>query len=152
VTAGEDGVTLLCDVDANPPANIIWRKEGSRKIRGNSSKLVFDVVRKEDGGGYYCQAVNELGRRSSEVVTIQTYYPPKVSVSTTKSGPLLENEDDVRLYCDVDASPEPEIAWLKSTPGEVKNSIYSPTILQRFLIEILISSLCAGGASSLTGP
>ena len=37
----------------------------------------------------------------------------------SKSGPLLESEDDVRLYCDVDASPEPEIAWLKSTPGEV---------------------------------
>ena len=37
----------------------------------------------------------------------------------SKSGPLLESEDDVRLYCDVDASPEAEIAWLKSTPGEV---------------------------------
>jgi len=39
-------------------------------------------------------------------------------VRKSKSGPLLESEDDVRLYCDVDASPEPEIAWLKSTPGE----------------------------------
>ena len=45
--------------------------------------------------------------------------PPKVAVRKSKSGPLLESEDDVSLYCDVDASPEAEIAWLKSTPGEV---------------------------------
>ena len=30
----------------------------------------------------------------------------------------MESDDDVRLYCDVDAFPEAEIAWLKSTPGE----------------------------------
>ena len=36
----------------------------------------------------------------------------------SKSGPLVESDDDVRLYCDVDAFPEAEIAWLKSTPGE----------------------------------
>ena len=70
---GEDGVTLLCEVDANPQANIVWRKEGSRKIRGKTSQLVFDVVEKEDAGDYYCQAINELGRRSSEVVSIETY-------------------------------------------------------------------------------
>ena len=37
----------------------------------------------------------------------------------SKSGPLVESDEDVRLYCDVDAFPEAEIAWLKSTPGEV---------------------------------
>ena len=75
-------MTLVCAVDANPPANIIWRKEGSRKIRGNSSSLVFDVVEKEDAGGYYCQAVNELGRRSSEVVSIETYCESEILGST----------------------------------------------------------------------
>ena len=78
-------MTLLCNVDANPPANIIWRKEGSRKIRGNTSELVFDVVLKEDAGGYYCQAVNELGRRSSEVVSIETYCESERQPSTYKS-------------------------------------------------------------------
>ena len=78
-------MTLLCAVDANPPANIIWRKEGSRKIRGNSSSLVFDVVEKEDAGGYYCQAVNELGRRSSEVVSIETYCESEILGSTYKA-------------------------------------------------------------------
>ena len=29
----------------------------------------------------------------------------------------------MRLYCDVDASPEAEIAWLKSTPGEVSEAL-----------------------------
>ena len=78
-------MTLLCAVDANPPANIIWRKEGSRKTRGNSSSLVFDVVEKEDAGGYYCQAVNELGRRSSEVVSIETYCESEIQRSTYKT-------------------------------------------------------------------
>jgi len=75
-------VTLRCAVDANPPANIIWRKEGSRKIRGNSTELVFDVVEKEDAGGYYCKAANELGRRSSEVVSIETYCESEMQGST----------------------------------------------------------------------
>ena len=39
-------------------------------------------------------------------------------MSKSKSGPLLEIDDDVRLYCDVDAHPEAEIAWLKSIPGQ----------------------------------
>ena len=78
-------MTLLCSVDANPPANIIWRKEGSRKIRGNSTELVFDVVEKEDAGGYYCQAVNELGRRSSQVVSIETYCESEILGSTYKA-------------------------------------------------------------------
>ena len=78
-------MTLLCGVDANPPANIIWRKEGSRKIRGNSTELVFDVVEKEDAGGYYCQAVNELGRRSSQVVSIETYCESELQDSTLKT-------------------------------------------------------------------
>ena len=78
-------MTLVCAVDANPPANIIWRKEGSRKIRGNSTELVFDVVGKEDAGGYYCQAVNELGRRSSQVVSIETYCESELQDSTLKT-------------------------------------------------------------------
>ena len=133
---GETGLTLHCEVDANPPAYIVWRKEGSRKIRGNTTDIVFDSVKKEDAGDYYCQAINELGRRSSEVVTIETfcesfsrekhYYKlssdsPSVNVSISKTGPLLENEDDIRLTCDVDANPKPEIAWLKSTPGQVSD-------------------------------
>ena len=43
----------------------------------------------------------------------------------SKSGPLLESDDDVSLYCDVDANPEAEIAWLKSTPGEVCKAFLS---------------------------
>ena len=30
VVEGDDSVTLKCDVDANPEAEITWRKEGDR--------------------------------------------------------------------------------------------------------------------------
>ena len=76
-TVGEDRVVLSCDVEANPEANIIWRKVGSLKIVGDTDHLVLDPVTVEDGGNYTCRASNELGHHTSNLVEVNTYCESK---------------------------------------------------------------------------
>ena len=70
-------VSLSCEVDANPPARVQWRRLGSPvgvlggssgSVVGTSSLLVLDPVRKEDGGSYQCSAENELGLAKPQAV------------------------------------------------------------------------------------
>ena len=41
----EDSMSLKCEVDANPEAEITWRKEGDRRVLGNFP--VLDIGRVE---------------------------------------------------------------------------------------------------------
>ena len=45
VIEDEDSVSLKCEVDANPEAEITWRKEGDRRVLGNFP--VLDIGRVE---------------------------------------------------------------------------------------------------------
>jgi len=116
-------VVLSCDVEANPEANIIWRKVGSLKIVGDSNQLVLDPVTVQDGGNYTCRASNELGHHTSNLVEVNTYYPPSVDdvvIESTKTGPLVDNQDTVKLSCGADSNPPPEITWLKAPKNETE--------------------------------
>ena len=44
VVEDEDSVSLKCEVDANPEAEITWRKEGDRRVLGNFPVLDIGVV------------------------------------------------------------------------------------------------------------
>ena len=44
VVEDEDSVSLKCEVDANPEAEITWRKEGERRVLGNFPVLDIGVV------------------------------------------------------------------------------------------------------------
>ena len=58
---GEDSVTLRCLVDSNPPATIVWRKEGLTDIIGEASEVVFSPVSRHTAGTFVCTAENGLG-------------------------------------------------------------------------------------------
>ena len=136
-TVGEDSVELSCAVEANPPASLVWRRLGSRKVLGAAASLLLDPVTAEDGGDYTCEATNELGSGLSLPVRVDTHCeyqhgldslatashvsdPPAadtLTISTSKAGPLLDSEDSVRLSCAAEASPAPELTWLRARPG-----------------------------------
>ena len=48
--------------------------------------------------------------------------PPNVTVTSSASGPVLEDEDSVSLNCEVDSNPESEIAWRKEGNRKVLSS------------------------------
>ena len=74
---GEDSVSLKCEVDANPEAEITWRKDGDRRVLGNFPVLDIGVVSRTDTGSYSCTATNELGESPPGYVDVETYceYP-----------------------------------------------------------------------------
>ena len=68
VEEGRDSVELRCEADANPHANIVWRRSGKAEILSLESTLVLRPVRRSDSGTYTCQARNIVG--ASQPLTI----------------------------------------------------------------------------------
>ena len=79
VVEGDDSVSLKCEVDANPEAEITWRKDGDRRVLGNFPVLDIGVVSRTDTGTYSCTATNELGESPPGYVEVETYceYPER---------------------------------------------------------------------------
>ena len=49
--------------------------------------------------------------------------PPSVDdvvIESTKTGPLVDNQDTVKLSCGADSNPPPEITWLKAPKNETE--------------------------------
>ncbi len=65
-------VTLTCSTDANPAADYSWYKNNNsvHKHLSEEAQLVFSSIQSSDSGEYYCTAENELGRRTSEFISI----------------------------------------------------------------------------------
>ncbi|XP_044047447.1 sialoadhesin-like [Siniperca chuatsi] len=120
-------VTLTCSSDANPAAKYTWyKKNGNLRPLINEAELVFRSIQSSDSGEYYCTAENELGRRTSEHISINVRYAPKTSsVSASPSGEIMEGSS-VTLTCSSDANPAATYTWYKEnqTPPQGLQGIY----------------------------
>uniref|UniRef100_A0A8C4HWC4 B-cell receptor CD22 n=1 Tax=Dicentrarchus labrax TaxID=13489 RepID=A0A8C4HWC4_DICLA len=109
-------VTLTCSSVANPAANYTWyKKNGDPDLHPLSKEpqLVFRSIQSSDSGEYYCTAENKLGRRTSQYISINVKYGPKLpSVSVSPSGELVEGSS-VNLTCSSDANPAANYTWFK---------------------------------------
>lgn len=66
----KDSVTLRCEVDSNPRAAILWRKEGLDGIFSPEEEIVFSPVTKHTAGLYSCTAENQLGMSKPDYVEV----------------------------------------------------------------------------------
>ncbi|XP_073331641.1 B-cell receptor CD22-like [Pagrus major] len=109
-------VTLTCSSDANPAANYTWyKKNGDPDLQPLSKEpqLVFSSIQSSDSGEYYCTAENELGTRTSEYISIDVTYAPRLpSVSVSPSAEIVEGSS-VTLTCSSDANPAANYTWYK---------------------------------------
>ncbi|XP_042073361.1 B-cell receptor CD22, partial [Haplochromis burtoni] len=106
-------VTLTCSSDANPAATFVWYKISGRTPLSEERQLVFRSIQPSDSGQYYCIAVNKLGRRTSEYISIDGKYAPKfVSVMVSPSNEFREG-GSVTLICSSDANPAAQYSWYK---------------------------------------
>ena len=64
--AGSGSVSLTCIAESNPPATVIWSREGEDSDLQEEAVLQFNPVRREDGGRYLCRAENIAGRSEEE--------------------------------------------------------------------------------------
>ncbi|XP_073330109.1 B-cell receptor CD22-like [Pagrus major] len=118
-------VQLTCSSDANPAANYTWyKKNGDPDLQPLSKEpqLVFSSIQSSDSGEYYCTAENELGRRTSEYISIDVTYAPKLpSVSVSPSAEIVEGSS-VTLTCSSDANPAANYTWYKENEDSPKAS------------------------------
>jgi hypothetical protein len=57
----KDPATLRCVADSNPPASILWRKEGLNGVFSPDAEINFSPVSRHTAGLYSCTAENALG-------------------------------------------------------------------------------------------
>ncbi|XP_067355806.1 B-cell receptor CD22-like [Channa argus] len=106
-------VTLTCSSDANPAANYTWFKQKGQdpKIIHQQPQLVFGSIQSSDSGQYYCRAANMFGRRTSEYMSVNVKYSPKIPfVSVSDSADIIEGSS-VILTCSSDANPIAQYTW-----------------------------------------
>ncbi|XP_033985903.1 titin-like [Trematomus bernacchii] len=109
-------VTLTCSSDANPAANYTWYKENGNQKRPPLTKerqLVFSSIHVSDSGQYFCTAENELGKRTSEMNSVDVKYAPKLPSVSVSSSDEIEEGSSVTLTCSSDANPAANYTWYK---------------------------------------
>lgn len=106
-------LTLNCVADANPPANILWRKSGQSSIYDINNSIHFPSIQRTDSGVYSCSAKNDFGESTEIQVTVNVKYRPKI-IQVDPSSPATFNVDDVMtLHCVAEGNPVPKITWLQ---------------------------------------
>ncbi len=63
-----DSVTLSCNSDSNPPAEISWFKEG--KSVGSGRIYNISKISSEHSGEYKCRSRNKHGEKDSDAVKL----------------------------------------------------------------------------------
>uniref|UniRef100_A0AAQ4Q016 Ig-like domain-containing protein n=1 Tax=Gasterosteus aculeatus aculeatus TaxID=481459 RepID=A0AAQ4Q016_GASAC len=107
-------VTLTCSADANPAASYTWYKEDGTsdpRLLSEEPQLVFSSIQSSDSGRYSCTAENQLGRKTSDFISIDVKCE-RPSVSVSPSAEMLEG-DSVTLTCSTDANPAASYTWYK---------------------------------------
>ncbi|XP_048415371.1 hemicentin-2-like [Stegostoma tigrinum] len=115
-------LALTCQGDANPEANITWRREtGSEQPRWNistsrgKSELRIDSLSPDDHGLYECVVENPLGAVRLEAQLNVQYGPRNVSI---EGGGSARERETLALTCQGDANPEANITWRRKTGSE----------------------------------
>lgn len=113
-------LTLSCVADANPTANIVWRKSGQSSIYDINPSITFAAIQRTDSGVYSCSAKNDFGDSPEIQVTVNVKFRPKI-IQVEPSSPATFNVDDVMtLHCVAEGNPVPKISWLQQN-GRDKN-------------------------------
>ncbi|XP_023188988.1 B-cell receptor CD22-like isoform X2 [Xiphophorus maculatus] len=133
ITEGRS-VTLSCSSDANPAAEYTWRKNNNQSVVSKDQQFILSSILSSDSGQYYCTAQNQLGEKTSGLVSVQvTYAPRPPSVSVTPSGEIMEGSL-VTLNCSSDANPAAKYTWRKKN----NQSVVSKD--QQFILSSILSS------------
>uniref|UniRef100_A0A8C4HAH2 Ig-like domain-containing protein n=1 Tax=Dicentrarchus labrax TaxID=13489 RepID=A0A8C4HAH2_DICLA len=95
-------VTLNCSSDANPAANYTWnKKNGDPDLHPLSKEpqLVFRSIQSSDSGEYNCTAENELGRRTSQYISINVKWNSTVMINIIRLTLVVVMPIPLLLFC-----------------------------------------------------
>ncbi|XP_051950032.1 hemicentin-1 [Xyrauchen texanus] len=115
-------ISLLCDVQAYPPADIIWTKDGQVlefstgiHLLPGGQMVQMHRAGQQDAGQYVCTATNSAGQDQKSIILTVYALPTLV--------PRLDSESEVMtpqvgssliLRCEAHGIPEPEVTWYRN--------------------------------------
>ncbi|XP_076984267.1 hemicentin-2 [Tamandua tetradactyla] len=112
-------LVLNCDVTGVPPPMVSWLKDRmpvesnvAQGVVSRGGRLQLSRLQPAQEGTYTCVAKNaEAEARKDFVVTVLV--APRIrSAGTAQEHSVLEGQE-VRLDCEADGQPPPDVAWLK---------------------------------------
>ena len=102
-----DSVSLVCNVDAKPVADIIWSRSGKVLEGKTGTTLKLDNLTFADHNGRYeCKASNGIGKAASGNIDVTVVVPPKTSITQGDSVNVKEG-DKLKLDCSASGQPKP---------------------------------------------
>ncbi|XP_045108723.1 irregular chiasm C-roughest protein-like isoform X2 [Portunus trituberculatus] len=103
-------LTLTCNVDGNPPPEIVWLHEEGKKVINLGSRMTFTVT-PETVGTYHCRAAVTGFPEESRSMRVYMRGAPVVVEAAEQFG--MEG-DDVKVECMVEGMPRPDrVEWAK---------------------------------------
>ncbi|XP_029915084.1 hemicentin-1 [Myripristis murdjan] len=115
-------VSLLCDVQAYPPPEITWTRDGQIlqfstgiHILPGGQMLQLPRVRVEDAGQYVCTATNSAGQDQKSIL-LSVYVLPTLKPRLDSESEVVTPQvgSSVTLRCEAQGAPEPEVTWYKN--------------------------------------
>ncbi|XP_017054844.1 LOW QUALITY PROTEIN: irregular chiasm C-roughest protein [Drosophila ficusphila] len=101
-------VSLNCEVDSNPPAEIVWIQHPSDRVVGTSTNLTFSVSN-ETAGRYYCKASVPGYAEISADAFVYLKGSPAIGSQRTQFGLV---GDTARIECFASSVPRARhVSW-----------------------------------------
>lgn len=113
VEEGKDSVSLMCEADANPPANIVWRRAGRSEIASLQKSLQLRPVRRRDSGLYTCTAQNSVGTSEALSVQLDIKYPPRILTIGPERLTTTPLYTAAAFECIAEGNPIPTFKWVQ---------------------------------------
>ena len=63
-------MSVSCVAAANPPAAVLWYREGSGEIVSRQQRLTISHITREQAGLYVCQANNSAGQSQPKKIDL----------------------------------------------------------------------------------
>ncbi|KAG7241454.1 hypothetical protein INR49_025655 [Caranx melampygus] len=113
-------VSLLCDVQAYPPPDITWTRDGQVHLFGTGISILpggqmlqLSRAKLEDAGQYVCTATNSAGQ-DQKTILLSVHVPPNLKPHEESDSVTPQVGSSVTLRCEAQGVPEPEVTWYKN--------------------------------------
>ncbi|XP_021703710.1 irregular chiasm C-roughest protein [Aedes aegypti] len=101
-------VTLACDVDGNPPPEIIWIHEESNRMITSSANITI-IASRETAGNYYCKASVSGFPEIEAMASLYLKGPPRIRSQRHQYGVVNDNS---QIQCEAISVPKAKhVIW-----------------------------------------